>query len=357
MTIKTEQEQLLARMLAQVPDELDKREGSVIYTTLAPVAQMLAQQNAMLEQMERLLFADTAEGEWLDRTVTDFGLVREEATQAVRRVILTAREGGPLSGCIGLRVAADGLAFVLEEEEEAGSYLARCQTAGTAGNRCGPDILPMDYFTGLGGGRMETEPVIAARDQETDEQLRQRFRQAVSQTPYGGNIADYEQKTLAVEGVGAVAVFGAQVMGAGKVGLVIGDEEGHAASSQLVEQVQTLMGVDGDGIAPVGHTVTVTTGEELEVAVSAALHLRSGESFEVVRPLAEAAVEQYLENISFNEDTIFAARLTSVLLECSSAVADVTEVTIGGKAGNLLLEKTFDHWQLPRCGTVTITQN
>ena len=117
------------------------------------------------------------------------------------------------------------------------------------------------------------------------------------------------------------------------------------------------MGVDGDGIAPVGHTVTVTTGEELEVAVSAALHLRSGESFEVVRPLAEAAVQQYLENISFNEDTIFAARLTSVLLECSSAVADVTEVTIGGKAGNLLLEKTFDHWQLPRCGAVTITQN
>ena len=60
MTIKTEQEQLLARMLAQVPDELDKREGSVIYTTLAPVAQMLAQPNALMEQLDRMLNAATA---------------------------------------------------------------------------------------------------------------------------------------------------------------------------------------------------------------------------------------------------------------------------------------------------------
>ena len=57
MTIKTEQEQLLARMLAQVPDELDKREGSVIYTTLAPVAQMLAQQNAIAKEIGQLFKA------------------------------------------------------------------------------------------------------------------------------------------------------------------------------------------------------------------------------------------------------------------------------------------------------------
>ena len=357
MTIKTEQEQLLARMLEEVPEELDQREGSVIYTTLAPVARLLAQQNAMLEELERLLFADTAEGKWLDQAVRDFGLTREEATQAVRRVLLTAKEGGPLSGCVGLRIAADGLAFVLEEEETAGSYLARCQTAGTAGNRCGPQVLPMDYFTGLGSAVMETDPVIAARDQETDDQLRQRFRQAISQTPYGGNIADYEQKTLSIQGVGAVAVFGAREMGAGKVGLVIGDEEGRAASPELVEQVQTLMGVDGDGIAPVGHTVTVTTGEEVTVDITATLHLRSGESFQLVQPLAEEAVRQYLDSITFEEETIFSARLTAALLGCSSAVADVTAVTIGGKSGNFSLTKTYDQWQLPRCGTVTITQS
>ena len=40
-----EQEALLQQMLDEVPDDVDKREGSVIYHTLSPVAVWGAQQN------------------------------------------------------------------------------------------------------------------------------------------------------------------------------------------------------------------------------------------------------------------------------------------------------------------------
>ena len=50
-----EYEAILQQMLGQVPDSIDKREGSVIYHTLAPVAFALAQQSYMLAYMTDLL--------------------------------------------------------------------------------------------------------------------------------------------------------------------------------------------------------------------------------------------------------------------------------------------------------------
>ena len=62
---------ILQRMLAQVPDDIDRREGSIIYDALAPTAYALAGQNFMLGYLTNLLFGDTATGEWLDRVVGD----------------------------------------------------------------------------------------------------------------------------------------------------------------------------------------------------------------------------------------------------------------------------------------------
>ena len=64
---------ILSRMLAAVPDELDKREGSIIYDALAPAALALAEQYNMLTQLADMFFADTAAGEWLDRVAGNFG--------------------------------------------------------------------------------------------------------------------------------------------------------------------------------------------------------------------------------------------------------------------------------------------
>ena len=51
---------ILSRMLKSVPDDLDKREGSVIYSALAPAALALAEQHYMLTQFADMFFADTA---------------------------------------------------------------------------------------------------------------------------------------------------------------------------------------------------------------------------------------------------------------------------------------------------------
>ena len=81
-----DRDEILSQMLAEVPDSLDKREGSVIHHTLAPVAAALAPGYYMYGYANNLLFADTAEKEWLDRVTNDFGVKREQATQAVRQI-------------------------------------------------------------------------------------------------------------------------------------------------------------------------------------------------------------------------------------------------------------------------------
>lgn len=346
---------ILKQMLARLPSRYDKREGSVLYTLLAPVAWVIAQCFYSLSWAMGLLFPDTSEGEFLDLCCSSFGVDREPATYAQRRILCTDSSGQPVTIPLGTRFGAGGTVFIIQEELEPGSYRAEAQTLGSAGNIQMGELLPVDNVPGLGRAELG-EILVAARDEETDEQLRARFAQSVRESPYGGNKADYRQKTLAIQGVGAVDVFSAPDLGPGQVGLVIADEQGNPASEELILRVQEVMGANGDGIAPVGHTITVHTSTARTVDVQAQLALKSGTSLEIVKPYAEKAVKDYIASIGFGEPTVFYARLVSAILTSHESILDVGTVTLGGKAANLPLSKTFSQYETAQVGTVSITE-
>lgn len=207
-----EYEAILKQMLDQVPDDIDKREGSIIYHTLAPTAFVLAQQAYMIAYLTDLLFADTAQEEWLDRVTSDFGIDREQATQAVRQINTFDNSGAPKDIPIGSRFAVQDVSFTVTQKLAAGQYKAICDQSGIQGNAYGGSILPVDNINGLASAELVAPALIPARDRESDDDLRARFHTAVRQQPYGGNIADYKEKTLAIDGVGTVQVFGAPSM-------------------------------------------------------------------------------------------------------------------------------------------------
>ena len=181
-----EYQSILREMLEAVPDTLDKREGSVIYTALAPAALLLAQQNYMIGYLFDLLFADTSTGDWLDRVVYDFGVTREQATYALRKIILTGTDGQPSDFPIGTRFAINSLTFALSEKKNPGEYHAQCEQAGSQGNLYSGELLPVDNLNGLGSAVLDPEPVIAARDTETDDALRARSTQPCGALPTAG---------------------------------------------------------------------------------------------------------------------------------------------------------------------------
>ena len=348
---------ILRRMLTRVPDEIDKREGSIIYDALAPTAYALAGQNFMLGYLTDLLFGDTATGEWLDRVVGDFGLTREAATWALRQIDCTDSAGAAFAMPIGARFAINELTLTITDTIAPGSYRAICGQAGTQGNCYSGAVLPLDNIAGLGAAVLLPEPLIPARDEEGDEALRARFYLSVRQTPFGGNKADYREKTLSIEGVGACVVFGAaDGMGPGNVGLIIGDAQHNRATQTLIDAVQTLYGRDGDGLAPIGHHVTVATCADLAVDVSAPLVLKSGTSMAVVQPLVEAVIADYIEHIAFDAGVVFYAKLVAGILGAHEAILDVGSVTMNGGAGNITLEKSFANYQRPVTGSIAVTE-
>ncbi len=351
-----DKEYLLSKMLSEVPNSLDKREGSVIYNTLAPVAASLASAYFMFAYMNDLLFSDTAEGDWLTRVTADFGIDREAATYAVRQINTYDGDGNDFDVPIGSRFALNDITLKITEKIAAGQFKATCEQLGTVGNQYGGTILPVDNINGLGSAELVSAPLITARDEETDDELRARFYSAVRQVAFGGNIADYEQKVSAIDGVGAVKVFGAPDLSAGQVGLIIGDEQGGTASQTLIDTVQALMGTDGNGIAPIGHTVTVGTSAEFPVNVEASVILKTGTSFEAIHPYVVQAVQNYIENIGFNAGTIFWAKLVAEILNCNENIMDVETVTINGVSANITLVKTFSNYQVPVVGTITVTE-
>lgn len=350
-----EYESLLQSMLDLVPDTLDKREGSVIYQTLAPTAYLIAQQSFMLAYMTDLLFADTAVEQWLDRVTSDFGVDRMPATYSVRQINTFDADSNPMDVPIGTKFGINELTFTTTEKIATGQFKATCDQIGAQGNLYSGTILPVDNVNGLGSATLVLNPLIPSTNAETDESLRARFYEYARQSPYGGNIADYEQKTLAIPGVGEVKVFTAVDMSAGHVGLIIGDDNGNKATQTLIDEVQALMGTSGEGIAPIGHTVTVSTSTDFTINVAAGIKLKTGTSFAVVQPVVVETITNYINSIGFNDTTVFYAKLVAAILNAHESIIDVGTVTMNGVSTNLSLTKTYASYQVPVLGTVTVT--
>lgn len=77
-------EDLLQTSLNRLPDDLDKREGSIIYTAIAPACLQLANAYIELKLASDNTFPQTASGEALDLKAEELSLKRLEAQKAVR---------------------------------------------------------------------------------------------------------------------------------------------------------------------------------------------------------------------------------------------------------------------------------
>ena len=73
---------LMERMLENVSDELDKREGSVIYDAIAPAALELANMYVALDVVMDEVFADTASYYYLIKRAAERGIYPKEETNA-----------------------------------------------------------------------------------------------------------------------------------------------------------------------------------------------------------------------------------------------------------------------------------
>ncbi len=350
-------EELMERKLDAISEKRDKRQGSVIFDALAPNAAETAAFYADLDFLEDRTFADTATGEDLSRRALERGIVRKEATKATFYARFLDRDGAEYPVEAGTRFFLEEYYYVVLFREEDGRYVMECETAGACGNDYLGNLLPLESMDGLAEAILE-EIRTDGEDAESDEELRERYFASFDTEAFGGNIADYQRKVIALENAGGVKVYPVW-NGGGTVKLVIIDQGLRAPIETELEKLQNLidpqMRGEGYGIAPIGHQVTVVGVTEVTCDVTMQLSLVAGTAQETVLTDIRERFEEYFAMLRKNwadSDylTVRVSHLESRVLD-AEGVIDVQNCTINGSGGNLILGAD----EIPVLGEIGVT--
>lgn len=344
-------EVILQRMLSRVSNKLDKREGSIIYDALAPAAVELQLMYIEFDTIINETFGDTASRENLIRRAKERGLTPKPKTHAVLKGEF---KPDTLELAVGSRFSLNELNYSIKAKVSHGVYQLECETAGVVGNKYFGDLIPVDYIDGLQTAQL-TELLIPGTDEEDTEDFRTRYFASFDTQAFGGNQADYLDKTNKIAGVGSTKITPVW-NGGGTVKLTILNSNFDKASSTLIQKVQDEIDPvqDGEGIgtAPIGHIVTVDTAEEVTVDVASTITYDTGYSFEALQSQIKQAINDYLFELrtdwaNQNELIVRISQIESRLLGITGII-DVTGTTINGSANNLTTTK----YQIPVIGGV-----
>lgn len=345
---------IMARMLDRISNDMDKREGSIIWDALAPAALELEQAYIFLDYILLEGFADTADIDYLVRRCEERGLTQKKASAAVVKGYFSPTTI-PDTDLIGQRFNLNKLNYVITEAVtgEAGYYYLECETVGTDGNQTGT-LIPIDYIPNLETSTV-TEVSIPGDDDEDVEVLRNRYFASLTTKAFGGNKADYINNTNAVDGVGASKVIPIW-NGAGTVKVLVLDSAYDKASTALINSVQTVLDptqdASGMGLAPIGHIVTVAAPIEVTINITTTLDFDTGYSWSNLQTQINKVVSDYLLDLrknwaSTSSLTVRISQIESALLGITGIV-DVTGTKINGSTSNLVIAND----SIPVMGTV-----
>lgn len=332
-------ETILQQMLDRVPNTVDKREGSIIYNALAPAAVELQNVYIELDTILNESFADTQSRTYLIKRAAERGISPKAATKSVLKGVFN------IDVPIGSRFSLEELNYIVTEAIATGEFRVECETAGSIGNSYIGQLIPINYIAGLTNAEL-TELLIPGEDEEDTEALRQRYFDSLEAQAFGGNVADYKQKTKTLPGVGGVKVYPVW-NGGGTVKLVIMDSTYGVPSPTLIGEVQTAVDPvvnagEGIGFAPIGHVVTVEGVTATTVNISTTITYQDGWDWLDIEPYVNEAIDNYFLELAeiWDIESALIVRISQIetrLLNLTG-ILDIADTTINSVASNLTLD-------------------
>lgn len=330
-------QRMIDRVLAQ-NSNIDTREGSIIYNALAPAAVELQNMYIQLDTILNESFADTQTRDYLIKRCAERGIIPEPATKAILKGEFN------IDVPIGSRFSLDMLNYIVIEKISDGIFKLECETPGSEGNQQFGTLIPIDYIEGLTSAEL-TELLIPGEDEEDTESLRERYFNSLESQSFGGNIADYKEKTKQLPGVGGVKVYPVW-NGGGTVKLVIIDSTYNVPSSTLIDAVQTAVDPiqnqgKGVGFAPIGHVVTVEGVSATTININTNITYQEGWAWADIEPYVHKAIDDYFYELASsweNEDNLIVriSQIETRILNIAGVV-DIENTTINGQAQNFVL--------------------
>lgn len=361
------------KMLDEVPETIDTRQGSVIYDAMAPAATTLAEQSLQLADTVKQVYTSTAEGESLDWHATDKGTTRQPATVAQVMASFVDSEGNPVRNVeLEDRFASvedDPIFYVTTKVNGDGTAVLAAESVGSGPNGYLGQILPVTPNDALSWAEI-TEVSVPARDDEDDDHLRARLLSPNSYIAYGGNVADYADMLAKITSVGAGQIYPAWA-GGGTVKLVILDNDLLPASQELVRQVQNEIDPDqeagGYGLAPIDHEVTVLAPEVLKIDIASTVSVSSSETLGTVTEKIKASISDFFGVLRSQWNildgrtgrgyfmTVYRSQLLAQIMKVDGVV-NASLPVLNGKEADVVLTFTNEVSQLPEVGEVIISE-
>lgn len=350
-------ENILNDMLSYVSDrnpELDVREGSVIYTALAPIALELETAYHEMDMIVTETFLETASKEYLVKHGDQIGLAINEATYG-------HFEGEfDVDVEIGSRFNLDEFNYsVIEklsdptDEDPYYRFELVCESSGTEPNAYLGDLTPITFVNNLSHAKL-VEVLIYGEDEEETEAYRYRLQIHVKNPPVDGNVTQYEEWLNGYDGIGKHQTIPCW-NGRNTVKLMILNSEDESASEELIREVQDYFDPPsseinddisdemypqgrgmGNGQAPIGAIVTVSTVTEVPVVVTCQLVLKDGYTSPVG---VQEAVNKYIKSTVLNDASIDYMPISAAIYNAES-VKSVTSLTVTLKGTTMDINST-----------------
>lgn len=342
------QEQIQERINSRLTMDANLLEGGFSQQIIGSVAYEFANvEETELNTIADRAFVATANGEYLDRVGSDYGLPRRESENAIVYLEITGDQFAVINQ--NVKAVYNNLIFTVQEYKKINSsgvalVRAKCETTGTIGNV--PENTIKEFLTDYAGLKTvnNPEPAYDGFDREDDEIYRQRILDYLKEDATNANAAQYEKWAREVVGVQKAVIKSAEVMGAGNVGVYIS-----AINAEVSEDLKKAVFDHIDAIQPINATVIVDALNYIDVNINATLVLKDGFTPTDVKDELEVALRQYLPTV---DNTVSYFKISELLFDCSG-VEDVVDYTLNGFSESINLLDT----DYPVIGEVTIVAN
>ena len=344
-------EAILQRMLSRVTNKypnLDNREGSIIFNALAPAALELAIMYTELNNVINESFVDTASREYILKGCHQMGMdiTQFEAKAGVHKGAFNVEVE------IGSRWNCDLFNYevisYIGMEDGYHCYRLQCESVGTSPNNQTGDLTAITTVpNGLEYAKL-IECLIEGENITPDADVKQAYFDYVNNAAEDGNVAQYERWCSEFNGIGNSKVFPLW-NGANTVKVSILSASNRKASDTLIASFQEYLdpGVTGmgDGQAPIGAFVTVSTAEEVPINVSATITLKEGYSDTTD---IDSELEQYFASLSYEKTTVGYMNIGAIILN-AEGVESVNNLSVNNGTSNI----TLTDEQIPVVGKLT----
>jgi len=337
-----------ARMMGNLPPDIDTTEGGFPHDFTRPAAIEKADMLIALNETVQIFFAEWAYGAYLDQHAIKAGLSRKPGNRATGYVTVNGTPGFVIAeGFIFVTRATVNLPSIrfaavrdtaIGSEGDADVYV-ECADGGAFGNVPANSIILMETPAEETTAVTNAAPMTGGSDEESDASLRARIKERnhSMDASFVGSQADYVRWAKEVPGVGgAICIPEWKGKGTGTVKLVVADASGKPANEAICEAVYAYIISPENEYqrkAPIGATLTVEPTEEIEVSVSADVVLVSGYLLEDVRTAFERALIDYMGEAA-SSGSLVVTQLSG-LLSGIPGVFDYSEFIVNGGTVNI----------------------